>query len=385
MIAFTDRSYLLQVKTTQFVNPAKAGIQFSGETIMSFRTLNAVLALAAVTLLTIACDSDSDTPTTRVLLFVNGDLGDQSFFDSAQRGVLNAEQEMDITAETIEAGYDSSLWEPRLSDALNQNRYDVVVLGTQDMTSRLETLAPVYPNVKFIFFDGAVDPAKCANQCVNVYSMSYKQNEGAYLAGVYAAAMTTQPLPGMNPEPMIGSVGGQENPVILDFMVGYEQGARDTNSQVIVLREFAYSWHDPAKGKALAKDQYRQGADLIFQIAGGAGQGVFAAAAEEGKYAIGVDSDQAMMLLATDPTLAQRILTSMVKDIDQSVVRALALHQAGQLPYGQAETLGLAEGGVSLARNPIYDQATPEEVKQRVAMAEQKIIAGEIKVDTAIK
>lgn len=350
---------------------------------MSFRKLTAVLVLVALTLPLTACNSDSST--TRVLLFINGTLGDQSFFDSAQRGVLEAEQELDIAAETIEAGYDSSQWEPRLSDALSRNRYDVVVLGTGDMAALLETLAPVYPNVKFILFDSAVNPVKCANQCVNVYSMTYKQNEGAYLAGVYAAAMTTQPLPGMNPDPIIGSVGGQENPVILDFMVGYEQGARDANAQIIVLREFAHSWNDPAKGKALAKDQYRQGADLIFQIAGGTGQGVFAAAEEEGKYAIGVDSDQAMMLLATDPALAQRILTSMMKNIDQSVVRAMKLHQAGQLPYGQAEALGLAEGGVGLAHNSIYDQATPAEVKQRVATAEQKIIAGEIKVDTALK
>ncbi len=332
-----------------------------------------------------ACNSDSDAPITRVLLFVNGNLGDQSFFDSAQRGILEAEQELDIAAETIEAGYDSTQWEPKLSDALGRNHYDVVVLGTSDMASRLETLAPIYPSVKFIFFDDAVDRAKCANQCVNVYSMTYKQNEGAYLAGVYAAAMTTQPLPGMNPDLVIGAVGGQEIPVILDFMVGYEQGARDTSPQITVLREFAQSWNDPAKGKALAKDQYRRGADVIFQIAGGTGQGVFAAAAEEGKYAIGVDSDQATVLLATDPALAQRVLTSMMKNIDQSVSRALTLHQAGQLAYGQAEALGLAEGGVGLARNPIYDQATPEEVKQRVAMVEQKIIAGEIKVDTALK
>lgn len=320
-----------------------------------------------------------------VLLFINGTLGDKSFFDSAQRGIDQAKQELGIQAKTIEASYDSAQWEPALVDALNNNKYDVVVLGTSDMVPYAEKLAPKYPDVKFIFFDDMVDPTKCANQCANVYSMTYKQNEGSYLAGVYAAAMTTQKLDGMNPDAVIGAVGGQQIPVILDFMVGYEQGAKSVNPQIKVLRQFADSWNDPAKGKELAKAQYSQGADIVFQIAGGTGQGVFEAAAEDGHYAIGVDSDQAAVLMQSNPAQAQRILTSMMKNVDKSVVRALKLHQEGKLPYGKAEALGLAEGGNALARNDIYNKITPDSVKKLVDDAEQKIIKGEIKVDTAMQ
>jgi basic membrane protein A len=189
--------------------------------------------------------------------------------------------------------------------------------------------------------------ADCApNKCENVYSILYKQNEGSYLAGVYAGAMTTQEMDGMNPDAVIGSVGGQEIPVILDFMVGYEQGAKDTNPDIQVIRQFAGGWNDPAKGKELAKAQYSQGADIVFQIAGGTGQGVFEAATEDGKYAIGVDSDQAMIIKDADPAQAERILTSMMKNVDNSLFRGLQMHLDGTAPYGTAESLGIAEGGV---------------------------------------
>jgi basic membrane protein A len=168
-------------------------------------------------------------------------------------------------------------------------------------------------------------------------------------------------------------------------MVGYEQGARDTNPEIQVIRQFADSWNDPAKGKELAKAQFRQGADIVFQIAGGTGQGVFAAAAEDGRYAIGVDSDQALAIKDADPAQAERILTSMLKNIDNSIFRALQLHLAGTAPYGQAESLGIAEGGVGLARNEYYEAATPDDVKAIVDEAEAKVIAGEITVPTAFE
>lgn len=317
----------------------------------------------------------------KVVLLINGVLGDKSFFDSAQRGIDRAKQELGIEAKTIEAGLDETQWEAALIDAAENEEYDVFIVGTFQMISFLEKVAPQHADKKFIIFDAPVDYEKC--KCDNVYSVLYKQNEGSYLAGVYAAAMTTQSLDGMNPEAVIGSVGGQEIPVILDFMVGYEQGAKDTNPDIQVIRQFADNWNDPAKGKELTKAQYSQGADIVFQIAGATGQGVFEAAAEDGRYALGVDSDQALIVEEADPEQAARILTSMLKNVDNSLFRALDLHLKGELPYGQLESLGIAEGGVGLARNKFYEENTPDEVKAIVDEAEKKVLAGEITVDTA--
>jgi basic membrane protein A len=319
----------------------------------------------------------------KVVLFINGVLGDKSFFDSAQRGIDRAKTELGIEAKTIEAGLDETQWEAGLVDAADNEEYDVMIVGTFQMISYLEKVAANHADKKFIIFDAPVNyESGC---CANVYSVLYKQNEGSYLAGVYAAAMTTQSVDGMNSEAVIGSVGGQEIPVILDFMVGYEQGAKDTNPEIQVIRQFADSWNDPAKGKELTKAQYSQGADIVFQIAGGTGQGVFEAAAEDGRYAIGVDSDQALIIEEADPQQAERVLTSMMKNVDNSLFRALDLHIKGELPYGEIEALGIAEGGVGLARNKFYDQSTPDEVKAMIDDAEKKILGGEIKVDTAFQ
>lgn len=363
------------------------------------RKLSLLFSILVITLLLAACGGAAETATDtgagdsaaadsasgeaplKVVLFVNGVLGDKSFFDSAQRGVDRAKAELGIEAKTIEAGLDETQWEAALVDAAANEEYDVFIVGTFQMISFLEQVAPQYPDKKFIIFDAPVNYEAC--ECDNVYSVLYKQNEGSYLAGVYAAAMTTQSIDGMNPDAVIGSVGGQDIPVIVDFMVGYEQGAKDTNPDITVIRQFADSWNDPAKGKELTKAQYSQGADIVFQIAGGTGQGVFEAAAEDGRYALGVDSDQALIVEEADPTQAARILTSMMKNVDNSLFRALDLHLKGELPYGQIETLGIAEGGVGLARNKFYDQTTPDEVKAMVDEAEKKVIAGEISVNTA--
>ena len=357
------------------------------------RKLFSLLAALVILVLVVACGGGSNTASSggdtsggsseplKVVLFINGVLGDKSFFDSAQRGVDRAKKEFGIQAKTIEAGIDETQWEAALVDAAENEDFDMMIVGTFQMISYLQQIAPQYPDKKFIIFDAPVDYEAC--ECGNVYSVLYKQNEGSYLAGVYAAAMTTQNMDGMNPEPVIGSVGGQEIPVILDFMVGYEQGAKDANPDIQVIRQFADSWNDPAKGKELTKAQYSQGADIVFQIAGGTGQGVFEAAAEDGHYAIGVDSDQALIVEDADPDQAARILTSMMKNVDNSLYRAIDLHMKGQLPYGQVESLGIAEGGVGLARNKFYDQETPAEVKTMVDEAEKKILDGETKVDTA--
>lgn len=332
---------------------------------------------------TAAPAADAAAKPLKVINFVNGVLGDKSFFDSAERGMVKSKAELGIEYKTIEASIDPTTWESAFKDTLENEEFDIMVVGTFQMEPFLTALADSYADKKFIIYDAPVDYTKC--KCANVYSITYKQNEGSYLAGVYAAAMTTQAIDGMNPELVIGSVGGQEIPVILDFMVGYEQGAKSVNKDIQIIRQFAGSWNDPAKGKELAKAQYSQGADIVFQIAGGTGQGVFEAAAEDGHYAIGVDSDQATIIKDSDPAQAERILTSMMKNVDNSLVRALKMTIEGTAPYGKAEALGVAEGGVGLARNDIYEKATPDEVKAAVDAAEKAVIAGEVKVDTAFQ
>jgi basic membrane protein A len=312
----------------------------------------------------------------KVVNLINGVQGDKSFFDSAVRGVAKAQKEFGIQVKTIEAGVDPAKWQPALEDAAANEDYDVMILGTFQMSEFLQTVAPKYPNKKFIIYDAAVDYTKC--KCENVYSVLYKQNEGSYLAGVYAGSMSKTKV--------IGAVGGQDIPVINDFIIGYKQGAKDAGldpNKIIV--QYAGGWNDPAKGKEIALAMYQQGADIVFQIAAGTGMGVFQAAQETKKFAIGVDSDQATIINDTNPDQAKVILTSMMKNVDNSLYRAIKLHLDGKLAYGKSEALGVAEEGVGLAINSIYKAATPADVQAKIDQAMKDLVAGKIKVDTAFK
>jgi len=340
-----------------------------------------ILSLVSIT----ACKKKEEKPPEKklkVVLYINGTLGDKSFFDSANRGLEMAIKDLGIEGKTIEGGYDPARWEPDI-EQLCQGDWDIIIAGTWQLQEYLEKLAPKYPNKKFFTYDTSVDYSK--GNLGNVYSILYKQNESSFLVGALAALITKSNMPLANPQKVIGFLGGMDIPVINDFKVGYIQGAKYIDPEIQVLVSYAGSFSDPAKGKELVLAQYNQGADIAFNVAGETGLGLLDAAKEMKKYAIGVDSDQYIMFKDSDPEKASYIVTSMMKNVDKSIYRAIKLHLEGKLPYGQAEALGLKEDGVGVANNENYIKLVPEEFRNKIKELEQKIINGEIVVDTAFK
>ncbi|MBT9130533.1 MAG: Membrane lipoprotein TmpC [candidate division WS2 bacterium] len=317
----------------------------------------------------------------KVVLYINGTLGDKSFFDSANRGLQQAITELGIEGKTIEGGgVDAARWESDL-DELSRGDWDLIIVGTWQMVEILERIAPKYPNQKYVIFDTAVDYTK--GNLSNVYSILYKQNEGSFLVGALAALITTSDMPQANKEKVVGFLGGMDIPVINDFKVGYEQGVRYIDPAIRVLVSYAGTFIDPAKGKELMLAQYDQGADIAFNVAGLTGLGLLEAAKERKKYAIGVDSDQYLMIKDTDPEKASFILVSMMKNVDVSLFRAIQLFKEGKLEFGRSEAIGLREGGVGVSNNYYYQQVVPEAFRNKIAELEQKIIKGEIVVESA--
>jgi len=355
------------------------------------------LVLLAAALVVAACGSDEsesseesgDSETAqgsddllKVRLVINGNLGDKSFFDGAQNGMEMAESELGVEIDTIELGPDPASWEPGLIDAAaDEDSYDIIVTSTFNMAEPLQKVAPDHPDKNFIIFDVVVDYDAC--DCSNVHSITYKANEGAYLGGVYAALMTKlTDIEGINDEATVGFVGGIDIPVVADFAVGFAQGANDNG--VEVLEQYAGDFGDPARGKEISLALYSQGADIIFHAAAGTGQGVFEAAAEQGAWSMGVDSDQAAILAESAEAEASTILTSVLKNVDVSIFRAVDLHMKGELDYGGSEALTLADGGVGIVRSGLFAEITPPEVIAAVDEAKAAIIAGDIVVDSAL-
>jgi basic membrane protein A and related proteins len=350
------------------------------------------LALAGATAASVALAATAGQPVNaqtpvRVTHVINGTLGDQSFFDSAQAGIERAATELGITYKVIELGEDQSRWEPGLDDAMaDTDNYDVLIVGGSLIGDFLMARADDYPDKKFIFHDEPIDYSRCS--CANVYNVIYAQNEGSYLAGVYAAAMMAEgKLEGLANRKTIGAIGGLDIPVINDFILGYEQGAKAVDPDITVLVQYIGGdspFFDRAKGFEISQSMYDQGADFIFSVAGGSGMGAIDAAKQRNKYFIGVDSDQWALLAESDPDAANVVLTSMVKNVGDTLFRALELDMAGTLAYGATEVVGIAEGAVGLAKNEYYEEVTPDSVKALVEAAETALINCEIQVATLL-
>lgn len=317
----------------------------------------------------------------KVVYVVNGVLGDQSFIDSAARGLRKAEADLGINLKIIESGLDVSKWKSSLEDAAANEDYDILVAGSSSMQEYMESVASKYPDKKFIIYDSPVSYSE--QKYDNVYSVAYKQNEGSYILGVYAGLMTTNTaLNGINADKKLGVIGAQDIPAINDFIYAFKQGAQSVGVEEVFV-QYAGGWNDPAKGKELSLALYRQGVDIIFQVAGGTGSGVFQAALESGTYALGVDSDQYLILVETNPDHANTIISSMIKNVDNSLYRAIEKHLEGTLVYGQAEVLGIPENGVGIAQNDYYNEVTPDSIKESVAKHTKDILDGNIEVITA--
>ena len=150
-----------------------------------------------------------------------------------------------------------------------------------------------------------------------------------------------------------------------------------------IISGYVGSYADSPKCKEMALAQYNQGADFVFTAAGASGIGTLEAAKETGKWAIGVDSDQAMLYKDSDPAQANLIPASVLKNIDKTLVRAYGLYVDGKLPLGKEESLGLADEAVGLSDNEYYQKLVPDDVKKAIDDAKTKIASGEITVTSA--
>lgn len=308
-----------------------------------------------------------------VAILLNGTLGDKAFYDSAANGGKMMQEELGLNVKTVEMTYDETKWMPTLIDFSEDKDTDIIIVGTWQMNEKLQEVAPQYPDKKYIIFDSAVDYTKEGME--NIYSIEYKQNECSFLAGA-AAAMSTK-------TGTLGFVGGMENYVVNDFLVGYVQGAKYVKDNIKINIGYVGNFNDTAKAKELTLAQINQNADIVYQVASTAGLGVIDGVTEKDKLAIGVDSDQAEAFIETDKEKAEHILTSALKRVDLSLFRAIKLETEGKLAWGTREVLGIKEGAVGIAQNSIYDSLASDETKKTVAELEEKITSGEIEVDTA--
>ena len=318
-----------------------------------------------------------------VAYLVNGNLGDKSFFDSAEAGLAQLKADGRIDYVTIEMGgtdEDQPTWLSTLYDVSEDGGYDLIICGTYQMPDYLKEVATQYPDQLYAIFDDTT----YVGENKNVVNLSYRQNDMGYLVGVYAACMTVDTnVANIDEDAVVGFVGGVDSPVINDFLIGFIEGAQSVNPDIKVDTRYTNDYVDTAIAKEYGLSMINDNkCDIIWGVAGNAGNGAAEAALETGKaWFIGVDSDQE---LTFSPDLAAITLTSGLKNIGNSLVWLFDEWDAGRTYWGQVVELGIAEGGVGIVTDKNYDKLASAETKAAVEAAQNAILNGEVVVDSAL-
>ena len=286
-----------------------------------------------------------------------GGVNDQSFNQSAWEGLQKAEADFGIKTSYQESKQDAD-YVPNIENLIDQENDLIWGIGFK-MADAIKEAATNYPDQKFAIIDNSYGDETPEN----VIGVTFKEEQCSYLVGLIAGKMTKTNK--------VGYIGGIEVPVIQKFEYGFRAGVKEANADAEVVVQYANSFSDPAKGKAIAKQMYSNGADILYHAAGDTGTGMIEAAKEEGKFAIGVDRDQNS--LAPD-----NVITSAMKRVDSALYDVSKKLSEGTFQGGTTVTYGLAEGGVDIA--PTTEKNVPADVLTFVNEEKKKIIDGEIVV-----
>jgi basic membrane protein A len=283
-----------------------------------------------------------------------GGLGDQSFNDSAYAGLLRAGRLYRARVQVLQSR-SAPDYQPNLSVFAQQGFNEIIAVGFL-MANDLSEVARRTPNRNFAIIDAVIG-------LPNVASVTFKEEDGSFLAGALAAMVSTTHR--------IAFLGGIDIPLIRKFEAGFTAGAREIDPATVVLVKYVGSFDDVASGKELADVLYDQRADIIFTAAGKAGLGAFEAVkSRQGDYVIGVDADQ-------DDLVPGKVLTSMVKHTDVAVITVCGAVAAGRPMHGHLE-LGLRDGAIGLTDFHYTRSVVDGARRRRLSMLRYAIINGKI-------
>ncbi|MEW5814678.1 MAG: BMP family ABC transporter substrate-binding protein [Spirochaetota bacterium] len=328
------------------------------------------------------------------IVFDIGGKGDKSFNDSAYNGLVllakNFSGYIKDDPDKVNFGDKIELkyLEPKaggqdreqLLRVLAEDGYNLIFGVGFMFTDSIGKVAKDFPNVHFALIDGFIPDL---TESSNITCLSFAEHEGSFLVGAVAGLLTKTNK--------VGFIGGMDIPLIHKFQGGYLAGAIYVNPKLRTAANLPgqyigkdpSAFNDPKAAESIALNMYRQGADIIYHAAGGSGNGLFKAAKDLNKLAIGVDSDQGLVYATAaqeaEKEMSKYILTSMLKRVDNSVfLTATAFMAAGKVAGGY-RAFSLADGGVGYAVND-FNKDKLAGVTAKIDEIAKKIISGEIKV-----
>ncbi len=326
--------------------------------------------------------SEGTTPAQKaptILMFTSANVGDFRVIDSAYSGVQDTSAKFGYDYDLIELGGDMSIAESSLDDACSSGKYQYVITGFQGMKDVYEAMAKKYPEVTFIMYDV---PTTYEVPSSNMIGISFKQNDGSYLAGIYSALMTTT-----------GKVAvglWDDNPILNDFGTGFVNGVKYANDTFGLNVQYKVVYYggdstDATAAYELVNTVYNDGYDIFYNVAGHVVLSACKACEEhggyeKGNYVIGVDTDQWMKYEKSPSVDAygyENIAVSVLKDAQTTILNVFEGLNDGSIKPGDLVITGLVEGGVRLSDNEHYKELTSEEIVNTVKECEDQVASGE--------
>jgi basic membrane protein A len=313
---------------------------------------------------------------TAALVSDIGKFNDRSFNQSQLEGLKRAHTELGVKTLPLQSNSTSD-YTPNFAGAARKHANITIAAGFL-LADTLEQVADQFPNAKFAITDYCAKGA--ASSCItgsvlkkdhaNVMGLDYAANESGCLVGYLAAEMTKK----QGGKQVIGAVGGLHIPPVDIWIAGYKYCAQLFEPSIKVLVGYSGDFVKSDLCKTVAENQIAQGAQVLFQVAGGCGLGTLTAAAQHKIWGIGVDKDQ-----YND---AKRVLTSGVKHVDLGVFNVIKATMNGKFNGNHDLQFTLANDGMGVGKiNP----AVPKALIDKMNGIKQRIISGDLKVPTTIK
>jgi basic membrane protein A len=297
------------------------------------------------------------------LVFDVGGRGDKSFNDGAYAGLEKAQKELAIEFEDIDPG-DGADRESAIRKFAARPDIALIFGVGFIFTDDINNVAKEFPDKKFACIDYSItDPNAIPS---NVLAVEFREEEGSFLVGAIAGLKTTTNK--------IGFIGGVESPLIKKFENGYVQGAKYSNPNVEVFTSYISvtpeGFKNPGKAQEIALSQYNKGADIIYHASGLSGLGLFEAAKEQKKFAIGVDMDQWN-------EAPGQVITSMIKQVSEAIYGTIKLFKEGQFKGG-IKVFGLSDNGIGYVYDDNNKALLSKDIINKVEAIKEKIKKGEI-------
>ena len=315
-------------------------------------TLITLISTIIISTLLSGCTSTNETNNSDKLITLvldKGGVNDESFNQLAWKGAQDAKSEYGVTVKYLESNSDAD-YKTNIETAVDMDSDLIIGVGF-NLTEAIQDAAASYPEQKFAIVDGSFDTIPS-----NVTPILFDEKEAGYLAGLVAAKTTNSDK--------FGFIGGLPVPAVLNFRDGFIEGIKEVNDKAVVVEQFANSFSDAAKGKAIATQMYSDDVDCIMTAAGGVNLGVYEAGKEVGKYAVAVD-------MAQNNISPSVIITSALKNVDEGIKYTIEQLVNDTLTGGESLVYNILNDGVGYERTDLISKSTEEYVNEQIKVLKE--------------